>query len=274
MKNTLATSIKRRQLLASFASAGVLNALAFSARAAEPEQGPARKLGLIFPPAGRGVPEEGLAMYGANIEYLIENLGLETMTPEGYEAVLDRIGPSAERLASRGAEAVVVAGTSLTFFKGEAYNQEVTWLARAATGLPATTMSTAVIDGLKAVGATRIVAPTAYNEEVNDRLRAFLVEHGFEVLGVQGLGVEAVEDINRVTQPDLLEFCVRVAQSAPEADAILVSCGGLRTLEILAPLESRMSRPAVTSMPHALYYGAKLLGMDARVNGYGRLIAS
>ena len=49
-----------------------------------------RKLGLIFPPAGRGVPEEGLAMYGDRIEYVIENLGLATMTPEGYDAVLDR----------------------------------------------------------------------------------------------------------------------------------------------------------------------------------------
>jgi arylmalonate decarboxylase len=91
---------------------------------------------------------------------------------------------------------------------------------------------------------------------------------------VQGLGVEAVEDINLVTQPDLLEFCTEVAQSAPAADAVLVSCGGLRTLEILAPLEQRTNRPAITSMPHGLYYGAKLLGMDARVEGYGRLLAS
>ena len=212
-------------------------------------------------------------MYGERIEYLIENLGLATMTPAGYEAVLDRIGPAAERLAERGAEAVILTGTSLTFFKGEAYNQELTRLVRAATGLPVTTMSTAVIEGLKAVGATRIAAPTAYNDEVNDRLRSFLMEHGFEVLAVQGLGVEAVEDINLVQQPELLEFCVKVAQSAPEADAVLVSCGGLRTLEILAPLEARTGLPAVTSMPHGLYAAAKLLGMDARVANSGRLLA-
>jgi arylmalonate decarboxylase len=235
---------------------------------------PARKLGLIFPPATRGVPEEGLAMYGSRIEYVLEGLGLETMTPEGYDAVQDRIGPAAERLAARGAEAIVLTGTSLTFYKGEAYNQEVTRIVREATGLPTTTMSTAVIDGLKAVGATRVVAPTAYNEEVNGRLRAFLLEHGFEVLKVQGLGIEAIEDVNQVTQPQLLEFCAEVAGSALDADAVLVSCGGLRTLEILAPLEQRSGRPAVTSMPHALYYGAKLLGMDARVSGYGRLLES
>ncbi len=260
--------LDRRQLLQGISGAALCAPFGL-ARGAEP----ARKLGLIFPPAGRGVPEEGLAMYGDRIEYLIENLGLATMTPEGYDAVLERIGPCAERLAAQGAEAILITGTSLTFYKGEAYNQDVTQLVRAATGLPAMTMSTAVIDGLKAVGATRVAAPTAYNEEVNGRLRSFLVEHGFEVVKVQGLGIEAVEDINRVTQPQLLEFCADVAQSSPEADAILVSCGGLRTLEIVAPLEQRSGRPAVTSMPHTLYYGAKLLGMDASVDGYGRLIA-
>lgn len=270
MKKAPGMTFNRRVLLESFGGAAVLGALGVSVQAAEAP----RKLGLIVPPAGRGVPEEGLVLYGDRIEYLIENLGLETMTPEGYEAVLDRIAPAAEKLAARGAEAVVIAGTSLTFFKGEAYNQQVTRLVREATGLPVTTMSTAVIDGLKAMGATRIAAPTAYNEEVNGRLRAFLTEHGFEVLTVQGLGVEAVGDINLVTQPDLLDFCVKVTQSAPEADAILVSCGGLRTLEILAPLESRTNLPAVSSMPHALYYGAKLLGMDAHVAGFGRLIES
>lgn len=264
MKKPRDLPLSRRTLLAA------LGAAALPSFAAEAP----RKLGLIFPPAGRGVPEEGLAMYGERIEYVIENLGLATMTPEGYDAVLDRIGPCAERLAANGAEAIVLTGTSLTFYRGEAYNQEVTRIVRDATGLPATTMSTAVIDGLKAMGATRVVAPTAYNDEVNDRLRAFLVEHGFEVLKVQGLGIEAVEDINRVTQPQLLEFCAGVAGSAAGADAILVSCGGLRTLEILAPLEARSHLPAVTSMPHALYYGAKLLGMDARVPGYGRLLES
>ncbi|MEY4642415.1 MAG: hypothetical protein RLZZ227_2409 [Pseudomonadota bacterium] len=259
----------RRTLLRGLAVTAALSTPGFSILAAQQP----RKLGLIFPPAGRGVPEEGLALYGDRIEYLIENLGLETMTPEGYDAVLERIGPCAERLAALGAEAIVLTGTSLTFYRGEAYNQEVTRLVRDASGLPATTMSTAVIDGLKAVGATRVVAPTAYNDEVNERLRAFLGEHGFEVVKIQGLGIEAVEDINRVTQEQLLEFCSGVAASAAGADAVLVSCGGLRTLEIVAPLEQRSGLPAITSMPHALYYGARLLGMDPSVDGYGRLIA-
>ncbi len=259
----------RRQILAGIASAlgyGLLDAKALAA--ASP-----LKLGLIFPPANRGAPEEGLVMYGNRIEYVTEGLGLETMTPEGYEAVIDHIPEVAKRLVARGAQAVLLTGTSLTFFKGEAFNQRITQTLREATGgLPVLTMSTAVIEGLKKMGAKRVVAPTAYNDEVNARLRAFLIEHKFEVVGVQGMGIEAVDDINRVTQPMLLDFCTKVTKSAKGADTILVSCGGLRTLEILAPLEASTGLPAVTSMPHTLSAGAKLIGLDAKVKGFGRLL--
>ena len=262
----------RRQLLVSTAISFATLALPASLRAAERVP----KLGMIFPPADRGIPEEGVAMYGNRVEYLAAGLGLATMTPEGYEAVIDRIPVAARALMERGADAVVLMGTSLSFFKGEAYNQRLTATLREATGnkLPVTTMSTAVIEGLKTMGATKVAAPTAYNDEVNDRLRSFLTEHGFEVVALRGLGVEAVEDINLVTQPMLLDFCTEVVRSAPTADAILVSCGGLRTLEILAPLEERTALPAVSSTPHALYAATKLVGLDPAVPGYGRLIAT
>jgi arylmalonate decarboxylase len=134
-------------------------------------------------------------------------------------------------------------------------------------------MSNGVIDGLKAVGAKRVAVATAYNEEVNDRLRAFLIEHGFEPQVITGLGIEAVVDVDNVTQNDLLEFGVRVRASAPEADSMLVSCGGFRTLELIAPLESRTNVPVISSMPHGLWAGARLVGLNTAAPGYGTLLS-
>ncbi len=256
------------KLLAATAAAAAVSSPVFA-----DSQPTRRKLGLIFPPAGRGVPEEGLRMYGDRVEYLVETLGLKTMTPDGYDAVINLIGPRAEKLAERGAEAVVLMGTSLSFYQGEAFNQQLAETLRRSSGLPCTTMSTAVIEGLRAVEARKVVAATAYNDTVNGRLQNFLLEHGFEVLKVQGLAIEAVEDIFSVTQPQLIEFGSSVVAAAPGADSILVSCGGLITLDILAPLEERSGVPAVSSTPHALYAGAKLLGIDARVPGHGRLLS-
>jgi arylmalonate decarboxylase len=164
-------------------------------------------------------------------------------------------------------------GTSLSFYRGEEFNQRLTRTLEQSSGLPGVTMSSAIIEGLQIVGARNVAVATAYNEVVNDRLRAFLTEHDFNVLTVQGLGIEAVEDIFSVTQPQLIDFGADVVASSPGADSLLVSCGGLRTLEILAPLERRTGVPAISSTPHALFAGAKLLQMDANVAGYGRLLS-
>ncbi len=243
----------------SFAGAGALTA-------AEPP-----KLGLIFP-VDRPVPPEGLIMYPTEVKFVITHLDLKTMTPEGYDKVIPEIKPAAEKLAHEGVKAIVLMGTSLTFYKGSAFNQQLTDTIKSATGLPATTMSTAVIEGLKTVGAKRLAVATAYDDVVNGRLAAFLKENGFEVLKIKGLGIEAVAGVNQVTQPELLKFSVDVRESAPQANAILVSCGGLRTLEILAPLEKQTHVPAVSSTPHALWAGVRLLGLSGRVKGYGTLL--
>ena len=51
-------------------------------------------------------------------------------------------------------------------------------------------------------------------------------------------------------------------------------CGGLRTLEILAPLEKETRVPVVSSLPHALWSGMRLLGLKVKAPGYGRLLAN
>ncbi|MEO8314280.1 MAG: arylmalonate decarboxylase [Pseudomonadota bacterium] len=231
-------------------------------------------LGLIFPPGNRGVPEEGLAMYGDTLRYVVTGLGIERITPADFDAALQRIPAAAQRLAAAGAEAIELTGTSLTFYKGEAFNQELCDRITAACGLRATTMSNGVIDALNTVGAKRVAVATAYNEEVNSRLSVFLLEHGFEPLVITGLGIETMTDVDKVTQDYLIAFSERIYRLAPEADSLLVSCGGFRTLEIIAPLEARIGVPVISSMPHGLWAGAKLVGLSGAATGYGRLLSS
>jgi arylmalonate decarboxylase len=229
-------------------------------------------LGLIFPPANTPVPPEAHRMYPSGVRFVSTGVGLERMTPEGYDKVVDRIVPAAQQLARDGANAIDVMGTSLTFYKGAAFNDQLQTTIRKTTGLPATTMSTAIVEGLRAVGGQHLAVATAYNERVNQRLEAFLRECGFEVLRIRGMGIERFEDRPPVTDDELLELGTSVWKGAPKADAILISCGALRTLEILAPLEKRCGVPVVSSLPHALWAGVRLLGLSGRAPGYGTLL--
>jgi arylmalonate decarboxylase len=213
-------------------------------------------------------------MYGKQLRFVVTGLGIERMTPESFDAALTRLPEAAKKLAAAGADAIELTGTSLTFYKGEAYNQQLREIVTQASGLKATTMSNGVIDGLKAVGAKRVAVATAYNDTVNDRLRAFLREHDLEALVVTGMGIEAMTDIDKVSQQDLLAFAARVRESAPAADSLLVSCGGFRTLELIAPLEARTGVPVISSMPHGLWAGARLVGLNGAVPGYGRLLSN
>jgi len=230
-------------------------------------------LGLIFPPANTPVPPEAKLMYPTGVRFLATGVGLERMTPEGYDKVVDRIVPAAKQLASQGAAAIDVMGTSLTFYKGAKFNQDLQKQITEATGLRSTTMSTAIIEGLKAVGGHRLAVATAYNDEVNQRLQSFLSESGFEVVAIKGMGIERFQDRAPVTQDELLEFSTGVWKGAPKADAILISCGALKTLAILAPLEQRSGVPVVSSLPHALWAGVRLVGLSGRAPGYGTLLS-
>jgi arylmalonate decarboxylase len=262
------TDASRRQFL-KVATAGIAGAsLGIPARA-----GGEPVLGMIFPPANTPVPPEAQLMYPSGVRFLATGVGLERMTPEGYDQVVGRIVPAAQELNAHGASAIAVMGTSLTFYKGAAFNRELQEKIAKVTGQPSTTMSTAIVEGLKAVGGHRLAVATAYNEDVSQRLRVFLEESGFEVLVVKGMGIERFEDRPPVTSEELLNFSAGVWQSAPKADALLVSCGALKTLELLAPLEARCKVPVVSSLPHALWAGVRLLGLSGRAPGYGTLLS-
>lgn len=229
-------------------------------------------LGMIFPPANYPVPPEATLLYPTGIKFLAEGVGLERMTPEGYDKVIDRIVPAAQRLAKQGANGISLMGTSLSFYKGAAFNKQLAENIAKATGLPSTTMSNGIVEGLQTAGARRIAVATAYADEVNRRLRIFLEESGFEVLTVTGLGIERFEDAPPVTQERLLKFSAEVFESQPKADSLLISCGNLKTLELLVPLEKRCKVPVVSSTPHALRNGVRLLGLSGRAPGYGSVL--
>jgi arylmalonate decarboxylase len=229
-------------------------------------------LGLLGPVEST-VPPEANTLYPTGVRFRAASVGLRTMTPDGYDEVLDRIAPAAAELARQGARAITLMGTSLSFYKGSAFNRELTQRVAQASGCPAVTMSTAVVEGLRSVGGKRLAVATAYDEEVNRRLQLFLHEEGFEVLTIRGLGVQRVEDIHKVTRDALFEFSAKVCESTPNANALLVSCGGLHTLELLEPLERRCKVPVVSSLPHALRAGVRLLGMSGHAEGFGRLLS-
>src|SRR3954454_15217761 len=130
-------------------------------------------IGLIVPTAAGDVPADGPKLYPNGVRFVAAGLGLQRLTPEGYDRVIDRVGARARNLAAQGVDAVALMGTSLSFYKGYGFNEQLKATIREATGLPATTMSTGVVEVLRAMGVPYVAVGTAYIDEVNNRLRQF-----------------------------------------------------------------------------------------------------
>jgi arylmalonate decarboxylase len=261
-------TIHRREFIKLGGAASAFAALGLPALAAK---GPTA--GLIFPPADYPIPPDAKRIFPSRVEFIGNGLGFSGMTIEGYEEAIPRALPRAAELASRGADLISVFGSSITFYKGAAFNQELVDKVTALTGLPATTQSNGLIDGLKHVNARRIAVATAYTDIVTDRLKIFLTEHGFEVVSAKGLGYERIPE-GAATEDILHKLGVEVHSLANRPDALVMSCGGLRTLDVIVPLEKAIGVPVVSSTPHGLWHCARMLGIDARVEGFGMVMAA
>src|SRR6266566_3862086 len=230
-------------------------------------------LGLIFPPLNYPIPPDAKRLYPTGVRFLGNGVGLPGgMTIEGYEEAIPRALPAAEALAKEGAKAISVFGSSLTFYKGAKFNEELTQKVTKLTGLPATTQSNGLVDGLRTANARRVAIATAYTEGVTERLKLFLEEHGFQVAFARGLGYERIPE-GAATQEILFKLGVDVYANSSKADALVISCGGLKTLDLIVPLENQIKVPVVSSTPHGLMNGVRLLGISARVHGFGMVLA-
>lgn len=232
-----------------------------------------RRIGIVVPFAEDRVPAEAIAMY-PDIDFVPRGTGVRSLTPEGYDAAVDKIAPAAEELARAGVEAVMVIGTSLTFYRGPEFHTELLARLRQRTHLPCSTMSQAVVDGLRQVGATRIAVATAYSDIVNDRLQEFLESHGFEVRAMRSFGITEFGDgLLRKTETEIIELTESAIAAAGDVDAALISCGGLQTLHCAAPIEAGTGVPVVTSTQSAFWSALRLIGESGRLPGFGRLLA-
>jgi arylmalonate decarboxylase len=210
------------------------------------------------------------------VRFLAEGIGLARTLPEDFDRLIERVLHAADKLSKAGTHAIVLMAPSISFYKGAAFNRRLTDELKRATGLPSITASTAIVEGLQSVRARRVAVATVYTDEISLHLQGFLEQSGFEVVTVKGLGIERFEErppvMESVTNEELPDFCVKVRESRPKADTLLICSGYLPTLDLIVPIEKRCQIPVVSATPHALRAGVRLTGIAGRVPGFGTLL--
>jgi arylmalonate decarboxylase len=215
-------------------------------------------LGLIVPPAEGLVPPEAPQMY-PRCRFTASGLGLREMSDAGYSGVIDAVAARAEGLVREGAQAVSVMGTSLSFFRGPAFNARLIRDLQARCARPATTMTQSVVDALTALGLRRVAVLTAYRDDVNRMLVDYLAHEGIAVTRLQALGIRQISEVHQVGPELLLPEAEALWDSAPASDGMLISCGGLKMAGVSAPLRQRCGLPVVSSAEAGVWGAMRLL---------------
>ena len=130
---------------------------------------------------------------------------------------------------------------------------------------------TGVVDALQELGARKIVVGTPYLDEINTAEAEFLVAKGFEVLDIQGLNLTTGIEFGRVTPAYWKIFAREIDRL--DADAIFLSCGGIRSLEVVEEIEQLTGKPVVTSNQAQFWSCLRRAGIMDRLQGFGRIFS-
>lgn len=234
--------------------------------------GQAKKpIGLIVPPASAQVPVDAKLMY-PGLKFIARGLALSTVDKNGYDAVIEHVVDRARDLAAQGVSVISLMGTSLSFYRGANLNRQLKDEMEQACGLPCTTMSYAIVRGMRRLGLKTVAVATAYVDDVNQRLAAFLGSEAIAVASTKGLGLNGVREVAQVSTETLVSLCLDAwGEAGGRADGIVLSCGGLITLDAVAQVERQLGVPVVASSPAGFWDVVGTAGLDSRVQGFGIL---
>ena len=178
----------------------------------------AQTIGFVWPgPPSAGDHEETRQFVPDGVAFHIQGTkrSREADSPAGgitLERLLllpadSNIEEAGVELVPFGVSAIGYGCTSASYVRGVGGDTDISDRIAAATGLPATTTSSAAVEALRSLGVKRVSVLSPHVDELNVRLRGFLEDSGFEVVHMRGLnklsGIEHIpqEDIKAARPP-------------------------------------------------------------------------
>ncbi len=204
---------------------------------------------------------------------------------EGLVFLSDQLEKAAEMFRKQRHDLLVFGCTSGSMVKGYGFDRECIRRMEAASGVPAITTSTAVLEAFERLGVRDTAVITPYPDETNEMERKFLEDNGIHVTNITGMECSPIRQFG---VPDTSEGIVQVKgdmadinyediyRSVMEMDlagagSLFISCTGLNTMEIISKLEEDLGVPVITSNQASLYSALRHCRVGTRIPSLGKL---
>jgi len=217
-----------------------------------------RRIGLLLPSSssvqerdiGRALPED--------ITLHVARMRLNNVDADSTLRIVQEIESESQKLADVDVDVIIFPATAPSSRMGLGYDQELIKRISAASGKPATTASTALLEALRALSVKRIVLGAPWSASINHNVAAFLEANGIKVLAQEALGLVRNLEIGLLDAQTAFDVGRRV--NKPEADAVMLACGNWTTFSIIDQLEQNLSKPVLTTNQVSLWHALKMMG--------------
>jgi maleate isomerase len=228
------------------------------------------RIGLLVPSSNSTQEPEFVQMLPPSVSLHVTRLGLQNVDADSTLKIVAELEKESRKLADAAVDIVVLAATAPSTRMGKGYDAQLIKRLEDATGKPATTAATAMLDAFTALGIRRVALAAPWSEQTNGVVAAFLEAHGIETVSQVAMGVTRNNEIGRL-HPDTAFDHGRKADRK-EADAVFLACGNWWTASIVDRLERAVGKPVLTTNNVTVWHALQKIGVRESVPGFGRLL--
>ena len=230
------------------------------------------RLGFIYPGPGKRdddfvrMAPAGVSVHFSRVFYT----GQDTVSNISDLGHLGHLVEAARLLAAAEPSCISWVDTSGSFVFGIEGDRAQVDAIRRATGIPATTTSSATLAAFRALGVDTVAVASPYIAEVNDQLVAFMEPNGVHVARLRSLEIQAAREVSRTSLETV--YALGRAAYAPDAQALFIPCTDFAPLAVIEPLERDLGIPVVLANHATMWHALRLSGIRDRVEGFGQLL--
>ncbi len=236
----------------------------------------------------------GRARIGVLVPYTNTNLESDMilLRPAGVSVHFVRMGgydidaiPDSEQMAGLGdsdlteplrllagvrPDVVLYGCTSATLTHGIAFDSDLSSTIKNDMGAPCMTAAGSLVAAIRSLGIRRIGFSSPYVGAINDLAVSFFADSNIETVCRADIG----RDLGNYGQGELTPdevYDLALRADSPMAEAIVLSCTDMRSVETVERLEKKLNKPVITSNQAMMHQALLALGINPSEVSCGRL---
>ena len=161
--------------------------------------------------------------------------------------------------------------TSATLTHGPEFDRDLARIIDEKSNAATVTAAGALVYSLEHLNIKRIGFASPYVSAINDMAIGFLKTMGVETVARSEVAETLDNEGQGALTPDRV-LALGLKADHPEAEALVLSCTDMRSVEIISALEKAVGKPVITSNQAMMFQALKLIGHQHPVRDFGTLL--